>query len=113
MKILLISSLSFIFVTILLANQFFFICKNITTSEFKRNKYGSGVYPFDKGGIQNLRQFWSTITSYRRDITYHISASRYLELNSLVEEETKKRKSKKENLNNLEMSLESNYSKTL
>ena len=84
LSILVISSITFVFLTCLLFNQLFFISKNITTSEYKRNKYGSGVFPFDKGVSQNFKQFFCSNSDYKKDITYNVMGQHFLSQISLV-----------------------------
>ena len=110
MIILLLSSVTFLFLTCLLCNQLFFISKNITTSEYKRNKYGSGIYPFDKGAMNNIKQFFNSITDYKKDITHNFIASYYLSKTSLVfeTENTKNDIQNTSEKNSLEMSFNTN-----
>jgi len=114
-SLLTVSSVAFVFLVVLLMNQLYFIFKAITTSEFKRNKYGTGVFPFDKGSCRNLIDFFFDINSYKKDITYNIMADQYLTENSFVQQENievvAKKLDTKEDLSSLEMSFNTMPSK--
>jgi len=111
--LLIITSLCFIFISILIGNQVYFICKNITTSEYKRNKYGTGIFPFDKGALPNIKQFFYSISEYRKDISYNLVATTFLSHNSLVHSnKSKNMELVKDDSNNLEMSFNTNVSKS-
>ena len=106
-SILSISGITIIFLICLKLNQLYFISKAITTSEFKRNKYGLGVYPFDKDCWTNVKHFFSSIQDYRKDISYNLIASQYLTENSLVYklQESNSNEITKDDTNSLEMSF--------